>query len=126
LGLLNLGVIGVFGGLLSTVIVDELSRKMIMNNVVSLVGFQCPVGSMAMHTVHGLVEVFAQDGWMRGVLYEHREELGLDGESGDVLFSENIEMREDWIHVRELAEASLAKDIESLRKRGQLLFNSMD
>lgn len=97
-----------------------------MENVVSLAGFQCPVGSMAMHPLHGMVEVFAQDGWMRGVLYEHHEKLSLDGEADDVVFAENIEMREAWIHVRELTEANLAKDIEDLRKRGQLLFNTMD
>ena len=39
-----------------------------MSNVVDLAGFQCPVGSLAMHPVHGLVEVFSQDGWMRGVV----------------------------------------------------------
>lgn len=97
-----------------------------MKNVVSLAGFQCPVGSMAMHPVHGMVEMFAQDGWMRGVLYEHHEELSLAGEADDVVFAENIEMREAWVNVRELTEANLAKDIESLRKRGQLLFNTMD
>ena len=97
-----------------------------MSNVVSLTGFRCPVGGMAMHLEHGLVEVFAQDGWMRGVVYEHHEELDLAGEPEDVVFAENIEMREAWVHVRELVEADLAKDIENLRKRGQLLFNTMD
>ena len=97
-----------------------------MKNVVSLAGFQCPVTSIAMHPVHGMVEVFAKDGWMRGILYEHHEELSLAGEPDDVVFAENIEMREAWVHVRELTEANLAKDIESLRKRGQLLFNTVD
>jgi len=97
-----------------------------MSNVVGLAGFQCPVGSMAMHSVYGLVEVFSQDGWMRGVVYEHHEELSLDHESDDVIFAEHIEMREVWVHVRELAEADLAKDIENLRKRGQFLFDTVD
>ena len=97
-----------------------------MSNVVDLAGFQCPVGSMAMHSVHGLVEVFSQDGWMRGVLYEHHEELSLAHESDDVIFAEHIEMREAWVQVRELAEADLAKDIENLRKRGQFLFDTVD
>jgi hypothetical protein len=35
-------------------------------------------------------------------------------------------MREVWVHVRELAEADLAKDIENLRKRGQFLFDTVD
>ena len=97
-----------------------------MSNVVGLAGFQCPVGSMAMHSVYGLVEVFSQDGWMRGVVYEHHEELSLAHESDDVIFAERIEMREVWVHVRELAEADLAKDIENLRKRGQFLFETVD
>ncbi|MBN8780957.1 hypothetical protein [Thiobacillus sp.] len=97
-----------------------------MSNVVDLAGFQCAVGSMAMHSVHGLVEVFSQDGWMRGVLYEHHEELGLANESDDVIFAEHIEMREAWVHVRELTEADLAKDIENLRKRGQFLCETVD
>ena len=97
-----------------------------MSNVVGLAEFQCPVGSMAMHSVHGLVEVFSQEGWMRGVLYEHHEELSLAHESDDVIFAEHIEMREAWVHVRELAEADLAKDIENLRKRGQFLSDTVD
>jgi len=97
-----------------------------MSNVVDLAGFRCAVGSMAMHSVHGLVEVFSQDGWMRGVLYEHHEELGLANESDDVIFAEHIEMREAWVHVRELTEADLAKDIENLRKRGQFLCETVD
>ena len=97
-----------------------------MSNVVGLAGFQCPVGSMAMHSVYGLVEVFSQDGWMRGVVYEHHEELSLAHESDDVIFAEHIEMREAWVHVRELTVADLAKDIENLRKRGQFLFDTVD
>ena len=97
-----------------------------MSNVVGLAGFRCPVGSLAMHPVHGLVEVFSQDGWMRGLVYEHHEELSLAHESDDVIFAEHIEMREVWVHVRELAEADLAKDIENLRKRGQFLFATVD
>ncbi len=97
-----------------------------MNKVVGLAGFQCPVGSMAMHPNHGMVEVFAQDGWMRGVLYEHPVELSLAGKAMEGLASESIEMRETWVHVRELAEAKLANDIENLCKRGQLLFDTMD
>ena len=91
-----------------------------MNNVVSLAGFNCPEGSMAMHPMYGLVEVFAQDGWKRGILYEHHEELSLDGEAEDVVFAENIEMREAWVDVRELKEANLLADVQSLFKRGQL------
>ena len=97
-----------------------------MSNVVGLAGFQCPVGSMAMHSMYGLVEVFSQDGWMRGVVYEHHEELSLAHESEDVVFAEHTEMREAWVHVRELTEADLAKDIENLRKRGQFLFETVD
>jgi hypothetical protein len=97
-----------------------------MSNVVDLAGFRCPVGSLAMHSVYGLVEVFSQDGWMRGVLYEHHEELSLAHENEDVVFAEHIEMREAWVHARELAEADLAKDIESLRKRGQFHFDTVD
>src|SRR3989338_11637676 len=97
-----------------------------MSNVVGLAGFQCPVGSMAMHSLYGLVEVFSRDGWMRGVVYEHHEKLSLAHESDDVIFAERIEMREVWVHVRELAEADLAKDIENLRKRGQFLFDTVD
>jgi len=97
-----------------------------MNKVVGLAGFQCPVGSMAMHPMHGMVEVFAQDGWMRGVLYEHSVQLSLADDAEERVVSESIEMRETWVHVLELTEASLAKDIENLRKRGQLLFDTMD
>jgi len=97
-----------------------------MSNVVGLAGFQCPVGSMAMHSLYGLVEVFSQGGWMRGVVYEHHEELSLAHESDDVIFAEHIEMREAWVHVRELTEVDLAKDIENLRKRGQFLFDTVD
>lgn len=97
-----------------------------MSNVVGLAEFQCPVGSMAMHSVYGLVEVFSEDGWMRGVVYEHHEELSLAHESDDVIFAEHIEMRDVWVHVRELTEADLVKDIENLRKRGQFLFDTVD
>src|SRR5574340_1175080 len=97
-----------------------------MSNGVGLAGFRCSVGSMAMHSVYGVVEVFFQDGGMRGVLDEHHEELSLAHESDDVIFAEHIEMREAWVHVRELAEADLAKDIESLRLRGQFLFDTVD
>ena len=97
-----------------------------MNKVVGLAGFQCPVGSMAMHPMHGMVEVFVLDGWMRGVLYEHPVQLSPADEAKEGVVSESIEMRETWVHVRELAEANLAKDIENLRQRGQLLFDTMD
>lgn len=97
-----------------------------MNKVVGLAGFQCPVGSMAMHPNHGLVEVFAQDDWMRGVLYEHPVQLSLADDAEEGVSFESIEMRETWVHVRDLAEAKLANDIENLRKRGQLLFDTMD
>ena len=63
---------------------------------------------------------------MRGVVYEHHEELSLAHESDDVVFAEHIEMREAWVHVRELVEADLAKDIENLRKCGQFLFDTVD
>lgn len=91
-----------------------------MNNVVSLAGFNCPEGCMGMHPVYGLVEVFAKDGLRRGILYEHREELSLAGEAEDVVFAENIEMREAWVDVRELREANLLADVQSFFKRGQL------
>ena len=91
-----------------------------MDNIVGLAGFRCPEGCMAMHPMYGLVEVFAQDGWKRGILYEHHEELSLDGEAEDVVFAENIEMREAWVDVRELREANLLADVQSLFKRGQL------
>ena len=91
-----------------------------MNNIVNLAGFKCPEGSMAMHAMYGLVEVFAQDGWKRGILYEHHEELSLDDEAEDVVFAENIEIREAWVDVRELKEANLLADVQSSFKRGQL------
>ena len=95
-----------------------------MNKVVTLSSYQCPVGSMAMHAEHGLVEVFAENGWMRGVLYEHHQENDLADEPEDVVFYENIEMREVWVHSRELKEANLLKDVQNLVKRGQI-FDSM-
>ena len=79
---------------------------------------------MAIHPEHGLVEVFAENGWMRGVLYEHHQENELTGEPEDVVFYENIEMREVWVHCRELKEANLLKDVQNLVKRGQI-FNGM-
>ena len=126
----SIGITGSFG-LEQVAVFNQNERRIspeyaILNKVVSLAGFQCPVGSLAIHPLHGMVEVFADDGWLRGVLYEHHEELSLAGEADDVVFAENIEMREAWVHVRELTEANLAKDIESLRKRGQLLFNTVD
>lgn len=92
-----------------------------MSKIVELAAYKCPAGSMAIHAKHGLVDVFETDGWMRGVMYEHREELGLDGESDEVLFKEEIEYREAWVHVRELVQADLMRDVESLVKRGQLI-----
>ncbi len=97
-----------------------------MSNVVDLAGFQCPAGSLAIHSVYGLIEVFSEDGWMRGVVYEHHEELNLALENDDVIFAEHIEIREAWVHVRELTEVDLAKDIANLRKRGQFLFDTVD
>jgi hypothetical protein len=91
-----------------------------MNKVVTLSSYQCPVGSMAMHAEHGLVEVYAVNGWMRGVLYEHHQENDLAGEPEDVIFYEDIEIREIWVHSRELKEADLLKDVQNLVKRGQI------
>lgn len=91
-----------------------------MSKIVELSGYKSPVGSMALHAKYGLVDVFAADGWMRGVVYEHHEELGLDGESDEVLFAEEIVFTEAWVHVRELKDADLGKDIEALARRGML------
>lgn len=93
-----------------------------MGNVVNLATHRCRVGSLAMHKDYGLVEIVGQDGWMREIEYEHSEPLSLAGESEEVIYAEEIEMRAEWVHVRSLVHADLVADIESLRKRGQLLF----
>lgn len=73
-----------------------------------------------MHAELGVVDVFAVDGMMRGVVYQHFEELLLENEPEEVLFSENIEAREAWVHVSTLKEANLEKDIELAIKRGEI------
>lgn len=73
-----------------------------------------------MHKQYGLVEIFAANGWMRGIVYEHQEELSLDGESDEVVFAEKIVFQEAWVHVGELTEADLGKDIQALARRGML------
>lgn len=95
-----------------------------MSNVVSLSGFQCPVGSLAMHAEFGMVEVLGTDGWMRCI--EIERVVPIPTEHPDELAAERIDFDEAWVHVRELTPADLAKDIEALRKRGQLLFDTMD
>lgn len=95
-----------------------------MSNVVSLAGFQCPVGSLAMHAEFGMVEVLGTDGWMRCI--EIERVVPIPTEHPDELAAERIDFDEAWVHVRELTPADLAKDIEALRKRGQLLFDTMD
>ena len=90
-------------------------------SVIALATYRYPAGSLAMSSDYGLVEVFAQDGWMRGVLYEHHEELDLAGEDEDVVFSENIEVREAWVHVSQLRPADLRQDIHTLIGRGLLI-----
>lgn len=97
-----------------------------MGNVVNLATHRCPIGSLAMHKDFGLVEIFDQNGWMRTVAYEHSEPLSLAGESQEVIYAEEIETHVAQVHVRDLVPADLAADVENLRKRGQLLFNSMD
>jgi len=91
-----------------------------MAEIITLATHQYPVGSLAMTKDYGLVEVFAQDGWMRGVLYDHHQENDLAGEAEDVLFCETIEQREMWMHVSKLSPADLRKDIEALIRRGQI------
>jgi hypothetical protein len=94
-----------------------------MGNVVNLATHRCPIGSLAMHKDFGLVEIVGQNGWMREIEYEHSEPLSLAEESQEVIYAEEIELRAEWVHVQQLIQANLAADIETLRKRGQLLFN---
>lgn len=95
-----------------------------MSNVVSLAGYQCPAGSLAMHAEFGMVEVLGTDGWMRCIEIERT--VPIPTENPDELAAERIDIDEAWVHVRELTPADLAKDIEGLRKRGQLLVDTMD
>jgi len=95
-----------------------------LSNVVSLSWFQCPVGSLAMHAEFGMVEVLGTDGWMRCI--EIERVVPIPTEHPDELAAERIDFDEAWVHVRELTPADLAKDIEALRKRGQLLVDTMD
>lgn len=95
-----------------------------LNNVVSLAEYQCPAGSMAMHVEHGMVDVLGLDGWMRCIQIERH--VPVPTEEPDELSAERIDFEEVWVHVRELRPADLAKDIKKLRKRGQLMFDSMD
>jgi len=95
-----------------------------LSNVVSLSGFQCPVGSLAMHAEFGMVEVLGTDGWMRCI--EIERVVPIPTEHPDELAAERIDFDEAWVHVRELTPADLAKDIEALRKRCQLLVDTMD
>jgi len=95
-----------------------------LSNVVSLSGFQCPVGSLAMHAEFGMVEVLGTDGWMRCI--EIERVVPIPTEHPDELAAERIDFDEAWVHVRELTPADLAKDIEALRKRDQLLVDTMD
>lgn len=76
-----------------------------------------------MHKDFGLVEIVGHDGWMREIEYEHREPLSLASESEEVIYAEEIEMRAEWVHVRNLVPTDLGADIESLRKRGKLHSN---
>ncbi|MEQ1601277.1 MAG: hypothetical protein HOP04_02175 [Methylophilaceae bacterium] len=91
-----------------------------MGNVIDFSTRLYPVGSMALHPEYGIVDVFAANGFMRGIIYQHCEALPLDGESEEVLFSENIEFLETWVPVRELREADLSKDILLAIKRGEI------
>lgn len=95
-----------------------------MSNVVSLSGFKCQAGSLVMHPEHGMVEVLGVDGWMRCIQVEHYVPIPVEAE--DELAAERIDIEEVWVHVRELKQADLAKDIEAIRKRGHLLVNTME
>jgi hypothetical protein len=91
-----------------------------MSNVIDFSTRLYPAGCMALHPEYGIVDVLATDGLKRGILYQHCEALSLEGESEEVLFSENIEFREVWVPVRELKEADLEKDIEQAIRRGEI------
>lgn len=91
-----------------------------MSNIVDFSSKHHPVGGMAIHPEFGVVDVFAIDGMMRGIVYQHFEELPLENEAEDVLYSENIEQREAWVHVSTLKEANLEKDIELAIQRGEI------
>lgn len=71
-----------------------------------------------------MVEVLGTDGWLRCIQVERFEPIPIEHQ--DELAAERIEIDEVWVHVRDLTQADLAKDIDSLRKRGQLLFDTMD
>jgi len=71
-----------------------------------------------------MVEVLGTDGWMRCI--EIERVVPIPTEHPDELAAERIDFDEAWVHVRELTPADLAKDIEALRKRGQLLVDTMD
>jgi hypothetical protein len=90
-----------------------------LSGVVNLTEYKCRAGAMAMHSEFGLVEVQGHDGWMRCILIERREQMPI--EIPGALSAERIEIVEEWVHVRELVEADLARDVEYLRKRGQLI-----
>lgn len=84
-----------------------------MSNVVAFESKLYPVGSMAFHRRHGLVEVFARDGLMCGVVYERHQENSLAGEPEDVLFHETIELREIWVPAKDL----LPSDLKTVRRQ---------
>lgn len=79
---------------------------------------------MAMHPEFGMCQVLGVDGWMRCI--EIERVVPIPTEQPDEIAAERIEIDEAWVHVRELTPADLAKDIAGLRKRGQLLFDTMD
>lgn len=91
-----------------------------MTNVIEFSTKHYPVGSMALHKDYGVVDVFAVDGMMRGVVYQHFEALPLENEADDVIYSEEIEQREAWVHVSTLKEANLQKDINLAIERGEI------
>ncbi len=91
-----------------------------MSNVIELSERYYPVGCMALHPDFGIVDVIETDGWRRCIIYQHHEELPLEAEPEEVIFSENIEFRETWVPVHELREANLGKDILLAIKRGEI------
>lgn len=77
-----------------------------------------------MHPEYGMVDVLAADGWMRCI--EIERSVPIPTEQPDEIAAERIDIDEVWVHVRDLKQADLAQDIEGLRKRGQLLFDTME
>ena len=87
---------------------------MASENVVALASHPkvLPIGSVARHTEHGVVDIISRSGDRRLVRWYEHEVLPLPDDDPDVLLNETICELDAWVEVNELREMAPHRDID--------------